>query len=94
LRRFLRVLVFQQAPTLFGNGRNAAELVGPQPQTWLVLRFMSQETACLIPHLAVHRRIGFQVSVVLGHDEVQVSSHVADLVNRLVFVAERHPQAL
>jgi hypothetical protein len=55
---------------------------------------MSQETASVIPHLAVHGRVGFQVSVVLGHDEVQVSSHVADLVNRLVFVAERHPQAL
>jgi chorismate mutase len=55
---------------------------------------MSQEAASIIPHLAVHRRVGFQVSVVLGHDEVQVSSHIANLVNRLVFVAKRHPQAL
>jgi hypothetical protein len=36
LRRFCECSFFKQAQALFGNGRNAAELVGPQPQTWLV----------------------------------------------------------
>jgi hypothetical protein len=79
---------------LFGNGCNAAELVGPQPQTGLVLRFMPQETTRSISHLAVHRGVGFQVRLILGHDEVQVSADIAHLISGLGFVTKRHPQAL
>ena len=70
------------------DGPDAAELIGPQPQTRKVHWFGAHQATSLVEDTTVHRRIGLQVLTVGRHDEVQVASNVARFVDVLVLVTE------